>query len=138
LQAYRRAVLSQGDQGEIQAVAWLAGQGWPIALPIGNCPDYDVIATIDGRLARVQVKTTRVLRNDRWEVTLCTRGGNQSWGGLVKRFTPDRCDYLYVHTMCGRRWFIPSEAVDGGTHVVLGGPKYARFEVDQGAGLTLS
>jgi hypothetical protein len=131
-------VLSQGDQGEIQAVAWLAGQGWPIALPIGNCPDYDVIATIDGRLARVQVKTTRVLRKRRWEVTICTRGGNQSWSGLVKRFTSQRCEYLYVHTACGRRWFIPSTEVDGGNGLRLGGPKYERFEVDPGPPLTLS
>jgi hypothetical protein len=32
----------------------------------------------------------------------------------------------------GRRWFIPSSEVGGGTGVVLGGPKYAAFEIETG------
>lgn len=131
-------MLSQGDQGETFAVFWLRLRGWRIALPIGNCSDYDVVAEIDGKLAKVQVKTTRVFEKNRWIVTLATRGGNQSWNGLVKRFSSDRCDYLYVHTACGRRWFLPSEAVEGGSGLCLGGPKYAEYEVDPGPPLTLS
>lgn len=131
-------MLSQGDQGEHAAVAWLAANASRVAIPLGNCSDYDVIAELDGKLAKVQVKTTRVFRNDRWIVTLATRGGNRSWSGLVKRFSSDRCDYLYVHTACGRRWFIPSTEVEGGAGLCLGGPKYADREVDPGAALTLS
>lgn len=131
-------MLSQGDQGEAQAVAWLMGQGWTIALPIGNCSDYDLVTEIDGRLMKVQVKTTRYFRGNRWDVGLATSGGNQSWNGLVKRFSSTRCDYLYVHTACGRRWFIPSGLVGGGNAIRLGGPKYAAYEVDPGSPLTLS
>lgn len=112
-------------------------QGWRVALPIGNCSDYDVVADIEGRLVAVQVKTTRFFRNGRWGVAICTRGGNQSWNGLVKRFSPERCDYLYVHTATGRRWFIPADAVEGGTAVNLGGPKYEAYEVEPGVPLTL-
>ena len=43
-------------------------------------------------------------RNRRWEVTLCTRGGNQSWNGLVKYLEPTRCDYLFVLVGDGREW----------------------------------
>jgi Holliday junction resolvase-like predicted endonuclease len=131
-------MLSQGDQGEHAAVAWLMSKGYPIFLPIGNPPNYDVVAEIDGRLVGVQVKTTRVWQKDRWVVTLATRGGNQSWNGLVKRFSADRCDYLYAHTACGRRWFIPAADVEGGAGLCLGGPKYAQYEVDPGLPLTLS
>lgn len=131
-------MLSQGNQGETLAVAWLMSRGWNIALPIGNCSDYDVVAEIDEKLAKVQVKTTRFFRGNRWDVSVATRGGNQSWSGLVKRFSSSRCDFLYVHTACGRRWFIPSELVEGGTSIRLGGPKYAEHEVDQGPPLTLS
>ena len=42
-------------------------------------------------------------------VTVCTRGGNQSWSGLVKRLDPTSCDYLFVLVGDGRRWFIPAE-----------------------------
>src|SRR3954470_6582022 len=128
-------MLSQGDQGEIYAVAWLAGQGHLVSIPLGNSSDYDVLAEIKGRIARVQVKTTRCYRNDRWTVTLATRGGNQSWSGLVKRFSAKRCDYLYVHVADGRRWFIPARHVEGGASMMLGGPKYARYEVDPGSPL---
>jgi len=131
-------MMSQGDQGEIAAVAWLAANTEMVCLPLGNPSDYDVVAEIDGRLARVQVKTTRCFRNDRWVVTLATRGGNQSWSGLVKRFSADRCDFLYVHTGPGRRWFIPAGEVEGGAGLCLGGPKYAEYEIDPGAPLTLS
>jgi hypothetical protein len=87
---------------------------------------------VDGRLVRVQVKTSRVFRLGRWEISLATRGGNRSWSGVVKRFSPERADFLFVHVAEGRRWFIPSSEVAGGTGILLGGPKYAGFEVDPG------
>jgi hypothetical protein len=65
-------------------------------------------------------------------VTLCTRGGNQSWNGLVKRFSSSRCDRLFVAVADGRRWFMPAHAVSGGSGILLGGPKYAEYEVAPG------
>lgn len=130
--------MSQGDQGEYSAIAWLGTQYRSVSVPLGNCSDYDVVADIDGRLVKVQVKTSRQRIGERFGVTLCTRGGNQSWNGIIKRFSPDRCDYLFVHTADGRRWFIPSEKVDGTTAIVVGGPKYAEYEIEPGWALTLS
>jgi hypothetical protein len=98
----------------------------------GTSPDIDLVAEIDERLVRVQVKTCGLKRNGRWEVALCTRGGNRSWSGVVKRFSSARVDFLFVHVADGRRWFIPAEAVSGGTAIILGGPKYATFEVEPG------
>ena len=111
---------------------WLAMRGARVAIPMGHSPDWDLIAELDGRLLRVQVKTSTVFRGGRWEVTLCTRGGNQSWNGLVKLLDPSRCDCLFAQVADGRRWFIPSDSIDGGSKVALGGPKYARFEVEAG------
>jgi hypothetical protein len=50
----------------------------------------------------------------------------------VKRFDSARCDYLFAVVADGRRWCIPSAALQGGTSVALGGPKYATFEVERG------
>jgi hypothetical protein len=47
--------------------------------------------------------------------------------------SPSRCDYLFALTGDGRRWFIPSDRVEGTTAICLGGPKYAQFEVERGA-----
>jgi hypothetical protein len=125
----------QGDWGELAAMHWLASIGAKIALPVGHSPDWDLIAELDGRLLRVQVKTTNFHRNGRWDATLCTRGGNRSWSGLVKHLDPSRCDYLFVQVGDGRRWFIPAASIGGGSHIALGGPKYAEFEVSSGAPL---
>jgi hypothetical protein len=88
-----------------------------------------LIANFGDRVSRVQVKTTTVFRNNRWVVTLATRGGNRSWSGLVKYFDATRCDHLFALAADGRRWFVPAAAVEGRVAVALGGPKYAMYEV---------
>jgi hypothetical protein len=122
----------QGDLGELSAMEWLASRGAEIYVPVTHSPDADFVAELDERLARVQVKTCRVVERRRWHVQLATRGGNQSWSGVVKHFSSQRADYLFVHVADGRRWFIPATEVGGGTGILLGGPKYAAFEVEPG------
>ena len=93
---------------------WLLGVGANVFVPFGHSPDTDLVAELDGRLLRVQVKTSTVqLANGRYQVALSTKGGNRSWNGLVKRFSASRCEYLFVLVHDGRRWFIqpvPSRA----------------------------
>jgi hypothetical protein len=122
----------QGDLGEYSAIEWLSSRGYPVFVPIGHSPDVDLVALIDDRAVRVQVKTSGFFVNDRWSVAVCTRGGNQSWNKIVKRFGCERCDYLFVLVGDGRRWFIPSSVVEGTTAIALGGPKYSEYEVESG------
>jgi len=64
----------QGDLGEVSALAWLVGQGYVVWTPFGHSPNADLIAEQhDGRLLRVQVKTSNFLRGHRYEVATCTR-----------------------------------------------------------------
>jgi PD-(D/E)XK endonuclease len=126
----------QGDLGEQSAVEWLWSRGYPVWVPIGHSPDVDLVTRIDGRLVGVQAKTSTVWRKGRFEVTICTRGGNQSWSGLVKHFSSKRCDWLFVLVADGRRWFIPSHVVGATSGLRLGGPKYAEYEVEPGRPLT--
>ena len=111
---------------------WFASKGAVVCFPIGHSPDWDFIAELEGRLLRVQVKSCTAFYNRRWHVTICTRGGNQSWSGLVERFDPTSCEYLFAVVGDGRRWCIPGDALQGKTHIALGGPKYASFEVEPG------
>jgi hypothetical protein len=124
----------QGDVGERAAAVWLLLQpDTSVFVPFGHSPDTDLVAIMDGRLLRVQVKTSTVrISNDRYAVTLATRGGNQSWNGLVKRFSSARCEFLFVLVGDGRQWFIPAARVEGGTSIIVGGPKYAPYEVERG------
>ncbi len=123
----------QGDIGELSAMEWLVGQGAKVYMPVFHSPDVDLIAEIDGAPARIQVKTSTVQNHrGRWEITISTRGGNQSWNGLVKYLDPSRCDYLFVLVGDGRRWFIPTTALECRSGLTLGGSKYSEFEVAHG------
>jgi PD-(D/E)XK endonuclease len=125
----------QGDLGEMSAISWLTGAGASVSLPLFSHPDYDVIADRGDRIERVQVKTSGQLNGDRFVVSLFTRGGNRSWNRIVKRMSDARCDVVFVHVADGRRWYIPVGHIKGTTAIVVGGPKYAEFEVDRGAPL---
>lgn len=125
----------QGDLGEASAIEWLTRQGATVSAPLGHSPDYDLIADLRGRLSRVQVKTTTFRRttlggHERWEVSICTNGGNQSWSGVTKRFDPTRVDALFVLVGDGRRWLIPASAVEGTSNLRLGGRRYSELEIE--------
>ena len=93
----------QGDADELSAMEWLTSVGADVFVPLLHSPDYDLIADFAGELVRVQVKTSTCWARKRWVVALCTRGGNQSWNGIVKRVDASRCDTLFVHVGDGRR-----------------------------------
>jgi PD-(D/E)XK endonuclease len=127
----------QGDLGEASAIEWLTSVGATVFLPFGHSPDFDLVAHANDRLLRVQVKTsTQAAKTTagqaRFVVALATCGGNQSWSGEKKRIDPERFDYLFVLVGDGRRWFIPTLALEARTAIALGGPKYSEFEIEPG------
>jgi PD-(D/E)XK endonuclease len=127
----------QGDLGEFSAMEWLASKGALVWIPMGHSPNADLVAELNGRLLRVQVKTSTYKRitsdgEKRWAINLCTNGGNQSWAGITKQFDPNDVDYLFALVGDGRRWFIPATIVEGSRRINLGGNKYSEFEVERG------
>ena len=123
----------QGDLGEFSAMQWVVEHGGSVYLPLGHSPDVDLVADLEGQLLRVQVKTSRRLTPyGNYQVMLETKGGNQSWNGVVRHFDASRYDRLFVLVGDGRRWFIPSDAIEARTSICLGGAKYAEFEVERG------
>jgi hypothetical protein len=116
----------------MSALAWLISAGAFVSIPFGHSPDYDLIADFGGRIERIQVKTSISFHKKRYIIALCTRGGNQSWNGVVKRLDSTRCDRLFVHVGDGRRWFIPAHDLGGDTSILLRGPKYAAYEIEPG------
>jgi PD-(D/E)XK endonuclease len=127
----------QGDLGEASAIEWLTRQGATVLIPFGHSPDYDLVADVDGRLLRIQVKTSTysdVSPNGqaRYQVQIATNGGNQSWTGVARRFDPSRADFVFALVGDGRRWWIPTSDIDGETNISLGGSKYSAFEIQPG------
>ncbi len=127
----------QGDIGELSAMEWLASKDAVVWVPFTHSPHVDLMAEWDTGPVRVQVKTSTYkwrpkAGGDRWKVSICTNGGNQSWTGLTKRFDPAKVDYLFVLVGDGRRWFIPARFVEAAREVTLGGAKYSEFEIEPG------
>lgn len=125
----------QGDLGEFSAMEWLARKGALVWAPLGHSPDVDLIAEIEDRLLRLQVKTStqreQTSKGDRrWRVMIATNGGNQSWNGATKTFDPARVDFLFALVGDGRRWMIPTHAIEPQRQIALGGPKYSEFEIE--------
>jgi hypothetical protein len=130
----------QGDLGEASAIEWLTRSGARVWAPLGHSPDADLIAERDGRMLRVQVKTstcrTQALDGtDRWNVALATNGGNQSWNRVAKTFDPSRFELLFVLVGDGRRWLIPADAIEATRGLNLGGTKYSEFEIERGGAI---
>ncbi len=130
----------QGDVGEASAIEWLTSKGALVLVPLGHSPEFDLVAQVEGRLLRIQVKSsTQERRADddqtRNVVSVGTSGGNQSWNGETKKLDPSAFDFLFVLPARGRRWFIPSGAVDAGSALQLGGSKYAEYEIEAAASL---
>ena len=125
----------QGDLGEASAIEWFTRAGAVVSTPLGHSPDYDLIADLGNQILRVQAKASAQLSKTpnghvRFPVQIATNGGNQSWTGQCKRFDSERFDYLFALTRNGRRWLVPSHAVESGNVITLGGPKYGEFEID--------
>ena len=124
----------QGDIGEAAAIQWFTELGATVCFPLFHSPDFDLVADIDGELFRVQVKTSSCAARGNYVVSIATRGGNQSWSGLVKRFDASRCDLLFVLVADGRRWCIPAPAVEARNGMTLGGTRYSEFEIPPESG----
>src|SRR5690348_11671388 len=79
----------QGDIGELSAMEWLASRGATVWVPFNHSPHVDLMAEWDDRLSAGQnldLPMASESGGDRWKVSICTNGGNQSWTGLTKRF----------------------------------------------------
>jgi len=48
----------QGDLGELSAMQWFGAQGAAVFVPITHSSDVDLVVVQDGRVQRVQVKTS--------------------------------------------------------------------------------
>ena len=118
----------QGDAGLGSAIAYFTHMGYTVCLPLTDSQDYDLVVDIDGRLSRVQVKTTRqVGPKGKYRVDLRTQGGNQSWSGVSKRFDSTKVEYLFVLLDNGETYCIPSSEMDNESRITPESGKFERF-----------
>jgi hypothetical protein len=102
--------------------------GWNVSNPITDCTDYDFLAEDNGKIYKIQVKTTRFLsEHNNYEVRIVTSGGNQKeyW---KKELNKDNLDYLFILTELGECYSIPIEEINTNNSITLGN-KYDKSKV---------
>ncbi len=75
-----------------KAIEYYMSQGYSVFIPVSDKERYDLLVDTRVEILRVEVKTTA---SKIGEVMLRTHGGNQSWGGEVKRINSSDCDRVF-------------------------------------------
>lgn len=121
----------QGDIGLGSAIAHFTKMGFTVCLPLTDSQDYDLVVEVDGKLNKVQIKTSslKTAYGEIYTVGLRVLGGNQSWNGVAKHFDNTKVDYLFILLEDGRKYLIPSSKIDSKSSINVGGEKYKEFEV---------
>lgn len=120
----------QGNIGLGKAIEYFTSNQIPVAIPLNDTQPYDLIADFDGKLQRVQVKTTRCTDNNgkSYKVQLRNCGGNRTGKARIVLFDNKLCDYLFVYTAAEKCYLIPSEKIEVINSMSIG-EKYSEYEV---------
>lgn len=119
----------KGNYGMASAIEYCASQGWTVSIPLTDTQSYDIIADIDGKLCKIQVKYTASKSNKgSWIAELKRTSIRKSTATVIHRFDHSAVDYLFILAGDGSRWMIPTSAVDAGCAIWLG-EKYKGYKV---------
>ena len=118
----------QGNLGEAIAICELSKLGYSISIPLHTNLPYDLVADKDGVLYRVQVKSTSVQKDGKWNVFIATSGGNTKLH-TRKGFDSSRCDYIFVVAGGTQFWFIPTSIITAKDYLTVGTDKYREYQI---------
>lgn len=88
---------------ELQCITAFNELGYHVSIPYGENSRYDFIADIDGKLIRVQVKTSSPKRDTQGAISFACRSTRVSaTGNLSRTYTKDEIDYFatYYNNVC--------------------------------------
>jgi len=118
---------TQGNVGLGMAIAYFTMAGKTVSVPLNDNQSYDLVVDLEGKLQRIQVKTTGFKRGSSFCVAMKATRHNRS-GIKTNLFEPATCDYVFVLTEEGTRYVIPSVEITARHEILLCG-KYDRFKV---------
>ena len=113
---------SVGDNGVAQALHYFVSNDYIVSIPFTESSPYDLVvqARTGGPMLRVQCKRgTTFSEYGIPQVGLRTLGGNQSWGGVVKRISAEETDLVWC-SHGESAWLFPVAEVEGMSSLCLG------------------
>jgi hypothetical protein len=103
-----------GELAELAFMHKAASLGFGVAKPYGDSDRFDFIVNWDGRLCRVQVKSTRTAHRRGYEIA-----AHGCWGGF-DIYTKDEIDLIAAYVVPEDTWYvIPIEATRGRKRLCL-------------------
>jgi len=113
----------RGTVGVGHAIAYFTRLGFVVSIPINDSQAYDLVVELDGKLQKVQVKTSTTDT-----IGLRTTGGNQSFN-TTKLFNHNNCDYVYGLIETGESWLIPTSAFSNKNSIKLTDKKFDKYKL---------
>lgn len=102
----------QGNVGLGRAIAYYTANCIPVLLPLNDTQKYDLAVDKDGMLQRVSVKTTQGLnKNGTYYVVQLKNCGGASGKSTIRKFDNTSCDILFIVTIEGIMYEIPTSLV---------------------------
>lgn len=98
----------KGNITELEVLTHATQHGYQVSIPFGDRERYDQIWDVNGRLLKIQVKTSR-LSNDSTYISFSCRSNTRVQGKtLHSRYTKDEIDY-FATFWNGRCYLVPIE-----------------------------
>lgn len=121
----------QGNIGLGKAIEYFTSNQIPVAIPLNDTQSYDIIVDFNGKLQRVQVKTTCYSKQDSkyYSVGLKNSGGNRTGKARYVPFDNNSCDYLFVYTADNKCYLIPSDIIKVKTELTID-ERFIEYEVN--------
>lgn len=110
----------QGNIGLGMAIAYYTSNGFRVLLPLNDTQKYDLVFDDGSKLNKVSIKTTRRKNKNKkfFEVQLKNTGGS-SGTTKIRNFDKNDCDFVFVLTISGIMYQIPSKIINSHTSLVL-------------------
>jgi hypothetical protein len=120
----------QGNVGMAAAVYYFTKIGFNVSIPLTDSQEYDILVEDeDGKIYRIQVKTTRYARNGIFECSLMVSGGNRTGIGKKRMISTSKVDLVYILCEDGTQYLLPTKVIFGKKNIALGAD-YRRFRVE--------
>ena len=120
----------QGDIGVAAAMLYYSIHRFSVSVPSTEHSKYDLIIEKEGKIQRVQVKTSNYKPNDKYLVQLRTNGGNQSTKTKITRLSKKEIDLVFILCGDGNIYELPIDLVDGKSEVSISSEKYNAYLMD--------
>lgn len=101
----------QGNLGLGRAIAFYTSHCIPVMLPLNDSQKYDLVVDKEGRLEKVSIKTTQgKSKSGYFQVQLknTTLGSDHN---TIRRFDNSSCDIVFIVTVEGTMYEIPSQNI---------------------------